>query len=402
MSKHIQLSVADPCHENWDSMNTAEKGRFCGSCQKQVIDFTNMSDSQLAAFFKKPSTGVCGRFYEDQLDRSIEIPKKRIPWVKYFFQFALPAFLFSLKASSQGTLRMGKPAVALEKKKEHKDSIPASALFVPPATPTIKQNDLVSQSAKVEDKTSSVYNPQPGNCRIVVGGAASFRNRISRADKRKLLQILEARKDQVSIKGKVIDSKNNPVPFATVVIKGATTGLAADSSGRFELRIQLEPQSKLEVSSVGFNTAEAMINMKTDLAKELIIQLTPNINLPEVVIYNSVVRRTIVGASTSVMGLTCRKEAKEETVLSQVKLYPNPIQRSSSFNIEIENPQDEKMQLSIVNMSDIIVSMKTENILKGSNRITVNTEVTWPAGIYIVQLSDEKGQVLKKEKLIVQ
>jgi hypothetical protein len=114
------------------------------------------------------------------------------------------------------------------------------------------------------------------------------------------------------------------------------------------------------------------------------------------------VRRTIVGASTSVMGLTCRKEAKEETVLSQVRLYPNPIQRSSSFNIEIENPQDEKMQLSIVNMSGIIVSMKTENILKGSNRITVNTEVTWPAGIYIVQLSDEKGQVLKKEKLIVQ
>src|SRR5438045_581826 len=153
MSKRIQLSVADPCHQNWDSMNAAEKGRFCGSCQKEVIDFTNMSDSQLAAFFKKPSTGsICGRFYEDQLDRSIDIPKKRIPWVKYFFQFALPAFLFSLKASSQVALRMGKPAVTLENKKEQKDSIPASALFISPTTPTIKQNDPVSQSAKVDDK----------------------------------------------------------------------------------------------------------------------------------------------------------------------------------------------------------------------------------------------------------
>src|SRR5262245_55344133 len=102
MSKHIQLSIADPCHENWENMSPSEKGRFCDSCQKQVVDFSNMSDSQIAAFFKKPSTGsVCGRFYNDQLDRNIEIPKKHIPWVKYFFQFTLPAFLVSMKAAAQ-------------------------------------------------------------------------------------------------------------------------------------------------------------------------------------------------------------------------------------------------------------------------------------------------------------
>lgn len=66
----------------------------------------------MAEFFKKPSTGsVCGRFMTDQLDRNIEIPRKRIPWVKYFFQFALPAFLLSLKSSSvkaQGTVSVKK------------------------------------------------------------------------------------------------------------------------------------------------------------------------------------------------------------------------------------------------------------------------------------------------------
>src|SRR6476661_1854652 len=107
MSKKIQLTIADPCHENWDQMTQAEKGRFCASCQKQVIDFTGMSDSQLAAFFKKPSGGsVCGRFYQDQLERDIEIPKKRIPWVKYFFQFTLPAFLVSMKATAQGNVKV--------------------------------------------------------------------------------------------------------------------------------------------------------------------------------------------------------------------------------------------------------------------------------------------------------
>ena len=104
MSKKLQLSIPKPCHENWDAMTPVEKGKFCGSCQKQVVDFSNMSDRQIAEFFKKPSTGsVCGRFMTDQLERDIEIPKKRIPWVKYFFQFTLPAFLVSLKASAEKT-----------------------------------------------------------------------------------------------------------------------------------------------------------------------------------------------------------------------------------------------------------------------------------------------------------
>ena len=107
MSKKIALSIAEPCHENWEKMSPDAKGKFCGSCQKQVVDFTNMSDTQVAQFFKKPSTGsVCGRFMTDQLNREIEIPKKRIPWAKHFFTIMLPAFLIS-KASAQNS-KMGK------------------------------------------------------------------------------------------------------------------------------------------------------------------------------------------------------------------------------------------------------------------------------------------------------
>ena len=58
-------------------------------------------------FFKKPSTGsVCGRFMDDQLNREIDIPKKRIPWLKYFFQIAIPAFLASCDDSIQGKVKI--------------------------------------------------------------------------------------------------------------------------------------------------------------------------------------------------------------------------------------------------------------------------------------------------------
>src|SRR5215216_2364941 len=104
--KKFSLIIPEPCHENWDQMTKEDKGRFCGACQKTVVDFTTMSDRQIAEFFKKPPSSVCGRFQEDQLDRDILMNRKRIPWIKYFFQFGLPAFLISMKASAQGQVRI--------------------------------------------------------------------------------------------------------------------------------------------------------------------------------------------------------------------------------------------------------------------------------------------------------
>src|SRR5687768_17124297 len=102
--KQLNLSIPTPCHENWEQMSQAEKGKFCGACQKTVVDFTEMSDRQLADFFKKPKSNVCGRFNNDQLDREIIIPKKRIPWIKYFFQFTWPAFMLGLKSCTNPTI----------------------------------------------------------------------------------------------------------------------------------------------------------------------------------------------------------------------------------------------------------------------------------------------------------
>jgi hypothetical protein len=65
----MKLSINNPCHENWDAMTPNEKGAFCLSCQKTVVDFSKKTIDEIKNFFAEvPKTeSVCGRFEEDQL-----------------------------------------------------------------------------------------------------------------------------------------------------------------------------------------------------------------------------------------------------------------------------------------------------------------------------------------------
>ena len=67
----FQLSIPEPCSEKWEEMKTTSCGAFCNSCQKEVVDFTRMSDRQIISFFSEPVTGhICGRFLDEQLAQS--------------------------------------------------------------------------------------------------------------------------------------------------------------------------------------------------------------------------------------------------------------------------------------------------------------------------------------------
>jgi hypothetical protein len=194
--KKINLSIPKPCHEDWDQMTQVEKGKFCDSCQKVVVDFTKMRDRELAVFFKKSSGSVCGRFQQEQLNHDINIPRKRIPWVKYFFQFTLPTFLISLKTYGQK-----------EKLAQHKEIVT--------------------------------------NCLSgTIGMVAVTSNK---------------KQDLIDITGKVVDENGNGIAYATVASKSDAVS-TCDSAGNFSIKADRDRKISLVASSIGYKSKELVLH----------------------------------------------------------------------------------------------------------------------------------------------
>lgn len=62
-----KITIPAPCNEDWNQMNPTQKGAFCKSCAKEVIDFTTTSKSELARKIKQ-GQNLCGRFKPEQLN----------------------------------------------------------------------------------------------------------------------------------------------------------------------------------------------------------------------------------------------------------------------------------------------------------------------------------------------
>ena len=71
--KKIQLSVPEPCDKKFSEMILAKDGNFCDSCEKVIIDFTNMTDNEIVNIFIKNKRKICGQFRKDQLNRKINL-----------------------------------------------------------------------------------------------------------------------------------------------------------------------------------------------------------------------------------------------------------------------------------------------------------------------------------------
>lgn len=211
MSRTVKIQIPQPCHENWHNMTPNEQGRFCGSCQKTVVDFSMMSDKELLDYISKPGASACGRFSNDQLNKSLRstATTKRFSWP--FFWNIMLASLLSAEANAQ---------VETIKKKR----------------PATQQRDLLPRMvniAIVED--DYLATPQ-------------------------------------KIMGAIFDSKTRqPVSGARVRSPDVNKEVVTDSLGRFSLTVNNSDTIALEVSAIGRNRLKLLLDKNTSLQN---IQIT--------------------------------------------------------------------------------------------------------------------------------
>lgn len=402
MAKQLQITIPEPCHENWDAMTPVEKGRFCGACQKQVTDFTSMSDRQLAEFFKKPSNGSgCGRFLVSQLEREINIPRKRIPWLKYFFTISLPAFLLSLKpgtARAQGVVLVNRKVVEMNQQDTAKttpvekplhftlsgvvtdeNGNPLSGVSIRiKGTRTgvaagndgkfrilVKTGDvLVAASLQMETTEVSVTSSNSitiigrkpdlpsSNCVVIVGGYSSATRPVRR------------------VTGFVKDEKGMPLQGAWVMSKNKQFISVTDDKGMFTASVSRK--DVLIFTNPGFEKKE----VKTGKSDTMYVQLSKGAN-------------------------QVAEQNKEEA--PALKLYPNPVKAGSSVMLELNAELTKgSYQWLLQGVSGQIVHQQGQRIPGNQKEVSVTLPAVAPGNYFLVLLDPVSAKRYSLPLVIIQ
>ncbi len=441
MSKKIQLNIADPCHENWDGMTPVEKGRFCGSCQKQVVDFSNMSDWEVAQFFKKPSTGsVCGRFMPDQLGRDMEIPKKRTPWLKYFFQFTMPLFLGSLKASANktqgkiavvqtdvvcmerttGLIGPGQPQPAdpgkIEGQVLNREGNPISFAIVRINGTRRKVVCDVSGRFSIRPKKKwkdvTLIASATGYLEVVIAikkgthtGVVikmSAKNRFVRGEVS--LGIIEDKPAEqfsptTTITGAVTDENGDPVSQAAVMIKGTTIGTSTDKKGDFALALPSNLESAtLTVSYIGYQTVERTLQ-KNEYDQSAVITMVMNDNRLKGEVFIVAASKKKPEAITKTTPLI--PPLTYDAGFKNFKVFPNPVSSGTEMTIEWKKPEEGYYLLEIVNQSGQTVHQRELWVDAGARMLNLGVP-SIAAGNYLIRITNRKSGKGYTEKIVIQ
>ncbi|WP_321332405.1 TonB-dependent receptor [uncultured Bacteroides sp.] len=142
------------------------------------------------------------------------------------------------------------------------------------------------------------------------------------------LKMQEVLQNKLRIIGQVVDVSGEPIIGASVVEKGTTNGIITDLNGHFSLNIS--PESKLQISFVGFKNQEIIVGSKRDF--KIILQEDAEI-LDEVVVvgYGSVKKSDLTGAVSSVSTKELIRSGKTDAVGAMQGVMPGvQIQHANS------------------------------------------------------------------------
>ena len=112
MRQQTSIYIPKPCHEDWNKMTPTQQGKFCASCNKQIVDFSLMTDNQLLNFLSHQPGKLCGRFDAEQLQRPLV--ETRIEKKKSWWMALMMPLLFLFERSSGQTTCISKSDTTVE------------------------------------------------------------------------------------------------------------------------------------------------------------------------------------------------------------------------------------------------------------------------------------------------
>lgn len=343
--KALTLTIPEPCSENFNKMTPVKGGKFCGSCEKTIVDFRTMSDGQILNFYKKNNGKTCGVFNEGQLNRAMSFPME-----------AKPNRNWKAVAALAAGLMFGNGLIG-------QSMIPKTGEL------TVVEKRLVKENvADEKDNTTA--------------------NRV--------------------IQGQVTDMSEEPLIGANILISGKSIGAITDLDGNFKLTIPEGMSTfKIEVSYTGYETQILLFDENNPIITSKIeIVLQEGILLVGAVVVDNAVQH-LSGVTGGVTWITAESEDFPEPdviveenipVSPEIKIFPNPF--ISNLNVTYAYETKGDYLFHVYDMNGRLLFAKTYNLLKGKQTIELEVAaLNLVDGAYILQLSDKQDRILATKKV---
>jgi len=95
------------------------------------------------------------------------------------------------------------------------------------------------------------------------------------------------------------------------------------------------------------------------------------------------------------------RATNEKNEVSKLKIYPNPVQKGSVFNLQFSNESGNDKLIRITGIDGRNIWQQMAILKNENNLLQMQADPRWAAGIYIVQIY-ENGKLLASIKLIIQ
>jgi hypothetical protein len=169
-------------------------------------------------------------------------------------------------------------------------------------------------------------------------------------------------------------------------------------------RLKTGLEYEVNVSAVGYKQYSVQYKSTSIKEKEFILERDVKSCADVVVVSYGICRcrRSGCGGHWRTVKTETGSEIDRQIFISSATIYPNPAQRGQNITIETLSDNNKAIQVKITDLSGKQLLSQSKQTFKGVNRFAINTDSRWTAGIYIVQVQDEKGKLLQQQKFLIQ